>query len=113
MLEYSCVSENLPAGSEKVYGVIMLEKDNTEQPKMKSLDKALKLLECFGSVTPELGITELARIPVSYTHLQAFAELPDHLVIKGAVGFLAVTGDKGDGVSLIQKLDNIVHLPGL
>lgn len=62
MLEYSCVSENLPAGSEKVYGVIMLEKDNTEQPKMKSLDKALKLLECFGSVTPELGITELARI---------------------------------------------------
>ena len=62
MLEYSCVSENLPAGREKVYGVIKLEKDNTEQPKMKSLDKALKLLECFGSVTPELGITELARI---------------------------------------------------
>ena len=45
MLEYSCVSENLPAGREKVYGVIKLEKDNTEQPKMKSLDKALKLLE--------------------------------------------------------------------
>lgn len=42
--------------------MIKLEKDNTEQPKMKSLDKALKLLECFGSVTPELGITELARI---------------------------------------------------
>jgi IclR family KDG regulon transcriptional repressor len=62
VLEYSCVSENLPAGREKVYGVIKLEKDNTEQPKMKSLDKALKLLECFGSVTPELGITELARI---------------------------------------------------
>ena len=63
MLEYSCVSENLPAGREKVYGVIKLEKMTIRNSrKLKSLDKALKLLECFGSVTPELGITELARI---------------------------------------------------
>ncbi len=38
------------------------ERDKLGQPKMKSLSKALKLLECFDSSTSELGITELARI---------------------------------------------------
>lgn len=42
--------------------MIVVEKEKSEQPKMKSLSKALKLLDCFDSSTPELGITELAKI---------------------------------------------------
>ncbi len=35
---------------------------NTETSKVKSLSKALKVLECFNSNTPELGITQISKM---------------------------------------------------
>ena len=43
---------------------------------------------------------------------QTLAELSQHRIIQGAVGFLAVTGDKGQGVSLVQQGNHRLHLPG-
>lgn len=36
--------------------------DETQDPKVKSLAKALRILECFTAQTPELGVTELAEM---------------------------------------------------
>lgn len=40
----------------------MVEIDEALDPKVKSLAKALRILECFSVRTPELGVTELAEL---------------------------------------------------
>ena len=42
--------------------------------------------------------------------LQLVGDLTDQLVIHGTVHFLAVTGDKGDGISLVQQGDDIGNI---
>ena len=42
--------------------------------------------------------------------LQLVGNLTDQLVIHGAVHFLAVTGDEGDGISLVQQGDDIGNI---
>ena len=36
--------------------------DQAQDPKVKSLAKALRILECFSAQSPELGVTELAEM---------------------------------------------------
>ena len=45
--------------------------------------------------------------------LEALRELAERLVVEAAVRLLAVAGDKGDGVSLVDELDHLLCLPGL
>ena len=42
--------------------------------------------------------------------LKALGQLPQELVVHGAVELLSVAGDKGDGVSLVNEMDYIFHL---
>ena len=43
---------------------------------------------------------------------QPLVKLPEHLVVQGAGHLLAVTGDKGNGVAVVDQLDGILHLLG-
>ena len=43
---------------------------------------------------------------------QPFLQGPEGLVVHGPVGLLAVPGDEGDGVPLVQQVDDVLHRPG-
>ena len=76
----------------------------------------------FGQIRPQLlGEDALIRqglfnFPAALVQIpqiiQPFGQLPQHLIVQGAGLFLAVPGDEGDGVPLVQQADDRGHLLG-
>ena len=45
--------------------------------------------------------------------LEALLQIPQGGVVHGAVKLLAVAGDEGNGVALVQKADHVFHMAGV
>ena len=80
---------------------------NYVRQRMEAMNEAERSSHFQASLNTALLFLQIAQV------IQPFVEITELFVVEGACNLLAVTGNEGDGVAFVNKLDCGFHLPAL